>query len=54
MLLQAHYIFPKGNSSEQISEYISQVTTEDDVVIVMGAGDIITLSAALTDKVKKN
>ena len=44
---------PKGKQFEQISEYISQVTTEDDVVIVMGAGDIITLSAALTDKVKK-
>lgn len=45
---------PKGKQFEQISEYISQVTNEDDVVIVMGfAGDIIALSSDLIEKAKK-
>ena len=51
-VMGALYI-PKGKQFEQISEYISQVTNEDDVVIVMGAGDIIALSSDLIEKAKK-
>lgn len=51
-IMGALYI-PKGKQFEQISEYISQVTNEDDVVIVMGAGDIIALSSDLIEKAKK-
>ena len=53
MPLWERCIFPKGKQFEQISEYISQVTNEDDVVIVMGAGDIIALSSDLIEKAKK-